>query len=109
MQRSEVRGGTEGGARGRCEGVRGERGRRWCGEQPHGRTRTNTDRHGPQAGAMVLPGTWNLVERSECRGQRSGGTEQPFGESRGQNSEVRGGIEGGARGRCEGVRGQGGL
>ena len=34
----------------------GGEGRRWCGEQPHGRTRTDTDRHG-------------RLERSESRGQ----------------------------------------
>ena len=41
-------------------------------------TRTDTDRHGRARTASVGDGfTWNLVERSECRGQRSGGTEQP--------------------------------
>ena len=34
------------------------------GEQPHGRTRTGTDKHG-------------RLERAECRGRRSGKTEQP--------------------------------
>ena len=59
----------------------------------HGQTRTGTDRK---------RGRWFYLELGTLwRGQNA--------EVRGQNSEVRGGIEGGARGRCEGVRGQGGL
>jgi len=32
----------------------GQRGRGWCREQPHGRTRTDTDRHGPRGGGEGL-------------------------------------------------------
>ena len=64
--------------------MRGERGRRWCGEQPHGRTRTGTDGHGPQAWAMVLPGTLWRGQNAEVRGQGEPNSQQPFN-ARGAN------------------------
>ena len=45
---------------------RGERGRGWCREQPHGRTRTDTDEHGPR-------GVGDGARRGNGRHRRGGG------------------------------------
>ena len=79
------------GGRGRGDGA--GKGQRWCREQPHGRTRTNTDRHGPQAWAMVFPGTWNLKPRWTATRTNTDG----HGRTRtvGKRAEVRGNRRGG--------------
>ena len=85
----------------------GGEGRRWCGEQPHGRTRTDTDRHGRlersesrgqegiegghwgEKGAEVVRGTagWR-GQRSEVRGNRTAGTASALGERSYRTAEL---------------------